>query len=160
MVFWSLYQRRKNIMYCKSKHSVRLGCLLGSHSSVSSVTMTQLLKKPLTRFIYALNQYSRNYSHFPGNFEPESWKSMEGLVRCSANHVPLSPLGFLERSSKAYRDNTSLVYGSLRYTWAETHQRCLKLASALTQLGISIGDVVSWLLRFISISVSTITSIS
>ncbi|PON82716.1 Propionate-CoA ligase [Trema orientale] len=105
--------------------------------------MTQLLRKQLTRFTYALNRFSRLYSHFPADFEPESWKSLEGLVRCSANHVPLSPIGFLERSSKAYRDNTSLVYGSLRYTWAETHQRCLRLASALTQLGISRGDVVA-----------------
>ncbi|PON50001.1 Propionate-CoA ligase [Parasponia andersonii] len=105
--------------------------------------MTQLLRKQLTRFAYALNRFSRLYSHLPAGFEPESWKSMEGLVRCSANHVPLSPIGFLERSSKAYRDNTSLVYGSLRYTWAETRQRCLKLASALTQLGISRGDVVA-----------------
>ncbi|PON82715.1 2,3-dihydroxybenzoate-AMP ligase [Trema orientale] len=70
---------------------------------------------------------------------------MEGLVRCSANYVPLSPIGFLERSSKAYRDNTSLVYGSSSYTWGETHQRCLKVASALIQLGVSRGDVVATL---------------
>lgn len=79
-------------------------------------------------------------AHFVGD---ASWKSMEGLLLCSANHVPLSPIGFLERSSKAYRDKTSLVYASLKYTWAETHQRSLKLASALTHLGISRGDVVS-----------------
>lgn len=65
-------------------------------------------------------------------------------MRCAANHVPLSPIGFLERSAKAYRDNTSLVYGCLRYTWGQTHQRCLKVASALTDhLGISPGDVVA-----------------
>lgn len=68
---------------------------------------------------------------------------MEGLVRCSANYVPLSPISFLERSAKVYRDRTSLVYGGVKYSWGETHQRCLKLASALTQLGISRGDVVT-----------------
>ncbi|KAF5738097.1 acyl-activating enzyme 2 isoform X1 [Tripterygium wilfordii] len=70
---------------------------------------------------------------------------MEGLVRCSANYAPLSPIGFLERSAKVYRDRTSVVYGSVRYTWSETHERCLKLASSLTQLGISRGDVVATL---------------
>ncbi|KAJ6774785.1 ACYL-ACTIVATING ENZYME [Salix purpurea] len=74
--------------------------------------------------------------------EPDSWKSMEGLVRCKANYVPLSPISFLERSATVYRERTSVVYGSLKFTWAETHQRCLKLASALSQLGISRGDVL------------------
>lgn len=68
---------------------------------------------------------------------------MEGLVRCSANYEPLSPISFLERSAKVYRDRTSLVYGSVEYTWGETHARCLRMASALAQLGISRGDVVS-----------------
>ncbi|CAK9164927.1 unnamed protein product [Ilex paraguariensis] len=69
---------------------------------------------------------------------------MEGLLQCSANYVPLSPISFLERSAKVYRDRTSVVYGSVKYTWGETHTRCVKLASALTQLGISRGDVSGW----------------
>ncbi|OVA11981.1 AMP-dependent synthetase/ligase [Macleaya cordata] len=69
---------------------------------------------------------------------------MEGLVRCSANYVPLSPITFLERSASVYRDRTSIIYGStVKYTWKETRERCVKLASALTQLGISRGDVVA-----------------
>ncbi|KAK9227889.1 hypothetical protein WN944_020833 [Citrus x changshan-huyou] len=74
--------------------------------------------------------------------ETDTWKSM---VRCSANCSPLTPITFLERSAKVYRDRPSLVYGSLNYTWTQTHQRCLKLASALTQLGISKGRVVATL---------------
>ncbi|KAL9461852.1 hypothetical protein AB3S75_004783 [Citrus x aurantiifolia] len=74
--------------------------------------------------------------------ETDTWKSM---VRCSANCPPLTPITFLERSAKVYRDRPSLVYGSLNYTWTQTHQRCLKLASALTQLGISKGHVVATL---------------
>lgn len=74
-----------------------------------------------------------------------SWKSMEGLVHCSANCVPLTPISFLERAANVCRDRTSVVYGSSTYTWQETHQRCLRLASALTQLGISRGDVVATL---------------
>jgi hypothetical protein len=72
-----------------------------------------------------------------------TWQSMEGLLHCSANSVPLSPINFLERAAKVCRDRTSVVYGSFKYNWAQTHQRCLKLASALTQLGVSRGDVVS-----------------
>ncbi|PIA46842.1 hypothetical protein AQUCO_01500408v1 [Aquilegia coerulea] len=70
---------------------------------------------------------------------------MDGLVRCSANYVPLSPIGFLERSAIVYGDRTSIIDGSLKYTWKQTLQRCLKLASALTQLGFSYGDVVATL---------------
>ncbi|XP_057974377.1 butanoate--CoA ligase AAE1-like [Malania oleifera] len=70
---------------------------------------------------------------------------MEGLLKCSANYVPLSPISFLERSAIVYRDRLSVVYGNVKYTWGETFQRCLRLASALTQLGISPGDVVATL---------------
>ncbi|KAF5195463.1 Benzoate--CoA ligase, peroxisomal [Thalictrum thalictroides] len=68
---------------------------------------------------------------------------MEGLVRCSANYVPLSPISFLERSAIVYGDRTSIIDGSVKYTWKQTLQRCLKLASSLNQLGFSYGDVVA-----------------
>ncbi|EEF52855.1 AMP dependent ligase, putative [Ricinus communis] len=68
---------------------------------------------------------------------------MEGMIKCSANYVPLSPISFLERSAIAYRDSISIVYGDVKYTWRETHQRCIKLASALVHLGINRGDVVA-----------------
>ncbi|KAL0342090.1 UNVERIFIED_CONTAM: putative acyl-activating enzyme 1, peroxisomal [Sesamum calycinum] len=70
---------------------------------------------------------------------------MKGLVRCPANYAPLSPISFLERAAKVYRDRTSVVYGSLKFTWKETFVRCVKLASALAQLGISRGHVVATL---------------
>lgn len=69
---------------------------------------------------------------------------MEGLVRCSANYVPLSPISFLERSAYIYRDRVSVVYGEhVKFTWGETLQRCVRLASGLAQLGIAHGDVVA-----------------
>ncbi|KAG9443191.1 hypothetical protein H6P81_019045 [Aristolochia fimbriata] len=68
---------------------------------------------------------------------------MEGLIKCSANYVPLSPISFLERSAVVYRDCVSVVYGSIKYTWRETHQRCLLLASSLAQMGIDRGDVIA-----------------
>ncbi|KAJ4965203.1 hypothetical protein NE237_017052 [Protea cynaroides] len=73
----------------------------------------------------------------------EPVRSMEGLVRCPANYVPLSPISFLERSARVYKDRVSIVHGDVKYTWGETRERCLKLASALTQLGISTFDVVA-----------------
>lgn len=78
------------------------------------------------------------------NVETHPWESMEGLMRCSANYFPLTPISFLDRAAKVFRDRTSVVYGSsVKFTWEETHNRCLKMASALSQLGISRGDVVS-----------------
>ncbi|CAI9111037.1 OLC1v1011170C1 [Oldenlandia corymbosa var. corymbosa] len=74
-----------------------------------------------------------------------SWKSLEGLLRCPANYVPLTPISFLNRSAKVFGDRTSVIYGSLRCTWEQTHSRCLKLASALAQMGISRGDIVATL---------------
>ncbi|XP_075666093.1 butanoate--CoA ligase AAE1-like isoform X1 [Castanea sativa] len=67
---------------------------------------------------------------------------MEGVIQCSANFVPLTPIGFLERAAIVYGDEVSMVYGTEKTTWGETHERCIKLASALVQLGISRGDIV------------------
>ncbi|KAJ0702118.1 hypothetical protein HanPI659440_Chr14g0525751 [Helianthus annuus] len=71
---------------------------------------------------------------------------MEGTIRCAANYVPLSPISFLERSAVVYRDRLSVVYGDrVKFTWKETHQRCLKLASSIaSRFRISRGDVVSF----------------
>ncbi|RZS05602.1 hypothetical protein BHM03_00036142 [Ensete ventricosum] len=68
---------------------------------------------------------------------------MEGSVRCPANYVPLSPISFLERAALVYGDRTSVVHGSVAYTWRETRGRCLRLASALARLGVSRGDVTA-----------------
>ncbi|MCD9638668.1 putative acyl-activating enzyme 1, peroxisomal [Datura stramonium] len=68
---------------------------------------------------------------------------MEGTVKCSANFLPLSPISFLERSAVVYRDRLSIVHGNVKFTWRETRDRCLRLASALTHLGISRRDVVA-----------------
>ncbi|KAL3333873.1 hypothetical protein AABB24_030576 [Solanum stoloniferum] len=68
---------------------------------------------------------------------------MEGTIRCSANYVPLSPISFLLRSGMVYSNRISIVYGDVKFTWAETRRRCLQLASAFTHFGISRGDVVA-----------------
>ncbi|XAR58037.1 hypothetical protein NMG60_11026377 [Bertholletia excelsa] len=68
---------------------------------------------------------------------------MEGLLYCSANYVPLSPISFLERAVFVYGDKLSIIYGRIAYSWRETYERCLKLASALSQLGVKRGQVVA-----------------
>ncbi|XP_057772851.1 butanoate--CoA ligase AAE1-like [Salvia miltiorrhiza] len=85
-------------------------------------------------------QIWRSLCELPENIEDSSWKSME---RSPANYVPLSPVSFLERAAKVYRDRTSVVYGSAQFTWKQTHLRCVKLASALAHLGVSRGDVIA-----------------
>lgn len=66
-----------------------------------------------------------------------------GLDRQPANHVPLSPLGFLDRAAQVHPERTAIVHGSLRQSWAATRARCYRLASALARRGIGRGDTVS-----------------
>ncbi|MCD9644232.1 hypothetical protein HAX54_032380 [Datura stramonium] len=67
----------------------------------------------------------------------------EGLVVCRANHVPLTPLSFLERAAFVYPKRIALIHGNISYSWQELHGRCLNLASALSQLGVSPGHIVA-----------------
>ncbi|WVZ87656.1 hypothetical protein U9M48_034262, partial [Paspalum notatum var. saurae] len=63
-----------------------------------------------------------------------------------ANSCPLTPLGFLERAATVFDDRPSVVYHDTVFTWSQTFRRCRRLASALSSLGISRGDIVSVLL--------------
>lgn len=62
-----------------------------------------------------------------------------------ANHVPLTPLSFLRRAAEVHGEHPSVIHGERRYTWAETYERCVRLASALATRGIGRNDVVSFL---------------
>ncbi|CAI8608938.1 unnamed protein product [Vicia faba] len=112
---------------------------------MNNIFKIMLWTRSLTHFKSTHHIYSRKVSNFTKDPDRGSWESTEGLLHCSANSVPLSPINFLERAAKVCRDRTSLVYGSLSYNWGQTHQRCLKFASSLTKLGISRGDVVATL---------------
>ena len=61
----------------------------------------------------------------------------------AANYQALSPLSFLAKAAWTYPDYTSVIDGDQRYSWAETQNRCLRLASALAKKGIGKGDTVS-----------------
>lgn len=65
------------------------------------------------------------------------------LDRNQANYVPLSPIGFLERSARIFPNRISVIHENLRYTWSETFTRCKQLASAIQAIGIQKGDTVS-----------------
>ncbi|MPV55203.1 acyl-CoA synthetase [Burkholderia sp. HI2761] len=67
----------------------------------------------------------------------------KGLDRTPANHVPLTPLHFLDRCADQYPDHTAIIHGQSTQTWRETRARCRRLASALVKRGIERGDTVS-----------------
>jgi len=66
-----------------------------------------------------------------------------GLDRNLANYTPLTPLTFLERAAAVYPNRVATVHGNVRRSWAETYQRCRRLASALAKRGIDRGDTVA-----------------
>ncbi|KAF1043894.1 acyl-CoA synthetase [Xylophilus sp.] len=69
-----------------------------------------------------------------------------GLDRQAANHVPLSPLSYIERAARVYPQRTAVVYGVRRQTWGQTFERCRRLTSALQRRGIGAGDTVAAML--------------
>ena len=73
-------------------------------------------------------------------------KDETGLEKNAANFVPLTPLSHLRRAARLFPDDEALVYKSFRKTYAEYYERCTRLASALTKLGVEPGDVVATLL--------------
>ena len=73
-------------------------------------------------------------------------KDETGLEKNAANFVPLTPLSHLRRAARLFPDDEALVYKSFRKTYTEYYERCTRLASALTKLGVEPGDVVATLL--------------
>lgn len=67
------------------------------------------------------------------------------LDKTPANYVPMSPLSFLKRAAYVYRKQTALVHGDRRFTYPEFYERCRRLASALAQRGVGLGDTVAML---------------
>lgn len=66
-----------------------------------------------------------------------------GLDQSPANHVPLTPLGFLDRAALVHPERVAIIHGELQRTWAQTRERCYRLASSLAGRGIQLGDTVS-----------------
>ena len=65
------------------------------------------------------------------------------LAANGANFVPLTPLSFLHRTADIYPERESLIYNQRRYTWAQTRNRCMRIASSLAARGLGKNDTVS-----------------
>ncbi|HTP88649.1 MAG TPA: long-chain-fatty-acid--CoA ligase [Bryobacteraceae bacterium] len=59
--------------------------------------------------------------------------------------VPLTPIRCLHRAIDVFPDKTGVVCGAHRFTYAQFGERCERLASALTRIGVLPGDRVAWL---------------
>ncbi|MFN8956265.1 MAG: acyl-CoA synthetase [Burkholderiales bacterium] len=70
----------------------------------------------------------------------------QDLPQTPANHAPISPLSFIERTAEVYPTRLAIVHGDLRQDWATTYRRCRQLASALAQAGIGKNDTVAVML--------------
>jgi fatty-acyl-CoA synthase len=68
------------------------------------------------------------------------------LSRNEANHAPLTPLSFIERTAEIYPERLAIVHGALRQTWGQTYARCRQLASSLRAAGIGKNDTVAVML--------------
>jgi len=65
------------------------------------------------------------------------------LEKNQANYVALSPISFLHRTADIYPDHLALIYNDLNFTWSETRQRCVQVASSIASRGIGKNDTVS-----------------
>ena len=81
-------------------------------------------------------------------------RSAHFLARRAANHAALTPLTFLKRTADVFPDHAAIVYDDwatasnldrphILQTWAETSDRCTRLASALQAMGVTEGDTVA-----------------
>jgi fatty-acyl-CoA synthase len=68
------------------------------------------------------------------------------LDRNPANFQPLTPLSFLARAAQVFPEQTAIIHGPLRRSYAEFYARTRRLAGALAGRGIARGDTVSVLL--------------
>ena len=70
-------------------------------------------------------------------------EAYEALAKNPANFTALTPLSFLQRTADIYGGREAIIYGDRSYTWHLCHERCLRMASSLTELGIGKGDTVA-----------------
>ena len=70
----------------------------------------------------------------------------EHLDKRPANYQPLTPLSLLARAAHVWPAHTAVIHGRQRLNYADFYARCRRLASALVQHGIGVGDTVSVML--------------
>ncbi len=67
----------------------------------------------------------------------------DAFSRSAANHVPLSPVSFLNRAATVFGETAAVVHGPVRRTWTDVHDRVRRTAGGLAQTGIGAGDTVT-----------------
>ena len=67
----------------------------------------------------------------------------QGLDAGPANYEQLTPISYIERTASIHPDALAVVHGKTRRNWAQTYERCLRIASALEQRGYGRGDTVA-----------------
>ena len=70
----------------------------------------------------------------------------QALEKNPANYQPLTPLTLLERAARVYPDQTAIIHGKQKFTYAAFYARSRQLASALASRYIGVGDTVSVML--------------
>src|SRR5690606_12109086 len=55
----------------------------------------------------------------------------------------LSPLSFLRRAAEAHPEKLAVIHGLLRRNYADLYSRCRRLASAVSERKIGLGDTVA-----------------
>jgi len=68
------------------------------------------------------------------------------LDKNKANHVPLSPVSFVQRSAEIFGDLPAVIHGERRYSWSECRERSARLGAALKHLGVGKNQTVSCML--------------
>jgi len=79
----------------------------------------------------------------PNNLSNPASPYNVGLEKNAANFSALSPLSFLEKAAAVHPQRIALIHGERRITWAQTYERCRRLASALRLRGVKAGDTVA-----------------
>lgn len=67
----------------------------------------------------------------------------QNLPAGDANFQPLSPVSFLRRAATVRPQQTAIIHGSRRYTYAQFWERSQQLGAALAQRGVEPGDCVA-----------------
>ncbi|EWY37917.1 acyl-CoA synthetase [Skermanella stibiiresistens SB22] len=67
----------------------------------------------------------------------------QDLGRVPANHVPLSPLGYLRRAAAIYPGKVAVIHGDRRTSYAQLYDRARRFAAALIAAGVRRGDTVA-----------------
>ncbi len=71
---------------------------------------------------------------------------VKNLDKNPANHQPLTPLSFFERTAAIFPNHVAIIHGEGQTTYESFYKRSVKLASAISNEGVKKGDTVSVML--------------